>query len=142
MRATSRLGLAVITGAALLDTFQEAKQQRPAPGGKERRDGVSVKIVTSSTKEFGGGKITLNNVALEIDEKITNWGEVEKLSIKTQFVGNRSFIVADFLDLQIKFHLMHLQFMEQFEGVFRTFGIAGEPVQKAKGVNAHRPLAL
>lgn len=136
-----RLRYAALPGTALSDTLEQREQSWPAVSEHEGIEGLAIKAVNVYPKELGGGMITLNHLAVKIDEKIAKRGAVIKASVKGQVLDKDPLIGCDLLALQVKFHLVNLKLMQQLEGVFRMVRVAGKSVKQAQCVNAHRPMA-
>ncbi|GAB3279021.1 hypothetical protein GCM10027297_16360 [Parahaliea aestuarii] len=84
---------------------------------------LSFQIVLPNTKESGGDKVSLNDDAIDIYDKVGEGCAIVKCPVKAEILYNRLPICGNFFVLQINFHLVNLQLMKQLEGVIGTVGV-------------------
>jgi hypothetical protein len=121
--AHSHLGYAGSPGAALGKTLPQAMPLGPVSRIQQGVDTLSFQVVLTDAKKVGGGEIALNDCALEIDDEIGERRVIVESPVQMEIFREYPFMIGNFLVLQVEFHLMNLQFMEQLESISCVVGI-------------------
>ena len=129
-----------IPASTLLDTLQQVLEPWPELRYQQSIDPASSQVVRCNAEVFCGSQITLNDAAIASNEQVDQGSTTEKRTVVVELLLQCRFVGGDLLVLQVELHLMHLEFMQELESIFRGFGIAGQAVQQAQGVDSHCPM--